>query len=69
VKLTKGEYKLQIQVLDAAGNLLDKTITVMSGEQAPRPQASIDFLPVEPVAGVNDLQLLDIMLRGLQMDP
>ncbi|MHB0937487.1 MAG: SpoIVB peptidase S55 domain-containing protein [Armatimonadota bacterium] len=68
VKLAKGEYKLQIQVLDAAGNLLDKTITVMSGEQAPRPQARIDFLPIEPVAGVNDLQLLDIMLRGLQMD-
>lgn len=69
VKLIKGEYKLQIQVLDAAGNLLDKTITVLSGEQAPRPQASIDFLPIEQVAGVNDLQLLDIMLRGLQMDP
>lgn len=68
VKLTKGEFKLQIQVLDAAGNLLDKTITVMSGEQAPRPQARIDFLPVEQAAGVNDLQLLDIMLRGLQMD-
>ena len=28
-----GEFKVQIQVLDAAGNLLDKTVTVINGEQ------------------------------------
>ena len=69
VVLTKGEFKLQIQVLDAAGNLLDKTITIISGEQPPKPQAQIDYLPVDTAAGANDLLLLDIMLRGLQMDP
>jgi hypothetical protein len=70
VVLTKGEFKLQIQVLDAAGNLLDKTITILSGEQPTAPaQARINYLPIDVAAGAGDLQLLDVMLRGLQRMP
>jgi len=63
---TKGEFKLQIQVLDAAGNLLDKTITVLSGQQPPsQARMKIDYLPVDVAAG-NDNLLLEVMLNGLR---
>jgi len=61
---TKGEYKLQIQVLDAAGNLLDKTITVLSGEQPA--QAHLEYLPVNTADGANDTKLLNVLLNGLK---
>jgi len=63
---TKGEFKLQIQVIDAAGNLLDKTITILSGQQPPvQARARIDYLPVDVAEGDDNL-LLEVMLNSLK---
>ena len=68
VTLPAGECKLQIQVLDAAGNLLDKTITITNGQQLS--VAPVTYLPGDngSVAHSDERALLEILLTGLQHD-
>jgi len=39
VNLPKGEHKLSIEVVDAAGNVLERTITLAIGMEPPKPMA------------------------------
>ncbi len=72
VALTKGEYKVELQAFDSAGNMLDRTITVLVGIQPPRPPASLDVPPVgeAKIGDINltehERRLAEILLRGLE---
>lgn len=46
VDLVKGEYPVIIQVKDAAGNLTERTVTLMIGEKAPEQVTKVDIPPV-----------------------
>jgi len=64
VVLTKGDYKVQIQIWDAAGNLLDRTVTVLSGQQPPAPTPVV-YLPVDGEAGDADVAMMNLLLDSL----